>query len=69
MRKVELTKYMKLEVPENIKSILDGDQLEKCFDTLIRHYYRASQHADAELLEKTKNAIFSIPDIYLYKED
>ena len=69
MKKVELTKYMKLEVPEHIKSILDGDKLEQCFDTLIRQYYKNSQHADAQLLERVKNAMFSIPDIYLYKED
>lgn len=69
MKKVELTREMTVIVPENIHSIIDGDQLEKCFDAIIRQYFRQSQFQDGELLTKIKNSLLNLPDIYIWKDD
>ncbi len=69
MKKIELTKTIKLEVPENIKSIIDGDKLEQCFESVIRLYYKHSQFADGELITRIKNSLLALPDIYLWKDD
>lgn len=69
MKKVELTKEMRVIVREDIHKIIDGDQLEKCFDAIIRQYFRQSQFQDGELLTKIKNSLFNLPDIYIWKDD
>lgn len=69
MKQPEITKYMKLEVPENIRSIIDGDKLEKCFNAIIMQYRRSSNHQDAATLERVMNALLELPDIYLWKDD
>ena len=69
MRKLELTKNMTVEVPEKITSVIDGDKLESCFEALIQQYRKVSNHRDANTLETVKNALFDIPDIYLWKKD
>lgn len=67
--KQKLEKKITLSVPEDTKSIIDGDALMRCFKSVIFNYKRNSDFREANCLERFMNALDLLPEIYLYKED
>lgn len=69
MKNPEFTKKITLEIPESTKTIIDGTKLERYFNNIIMQYRKHSNHMDANTVERVKNALLSLPDLYLYSEE